>query len=144
MRVIPSDTICFPENYLPFVQRNYSEEIHARRLICMIKLMIGKRELDFCPASENFDSMSSPEDIWNPEDVWDEESTPCKICKQFVDIDPDKYCPCIVTNSKKALKDTIKKLHEKGYISLDEKKSYLDSIQGLFEELESINEELPY
>jgi len=88
--------------------KKYTEKIHAERLI---KILEKKDTCNRCPAASRFDGGKEPKDLWS------ENSNPCKICCNFINLtEKNKACPCDEFGSKGAARLTWIALEEKGYI----------------------------
>lgn len=120
---------CFPEDYVPFREQSYTEDVHAERLHAILNKIFyqGETGHEMCPAASEFSPYT------DPTDMWDKECDPCDVCKSFIGISMDGHCPCLVMGTERALERTIEHLYEKHYVSLDCRNDYMSKLEGVFE-----------
>jgi len=97
--------------------RKYTEAIHARRLLQMLK----KTELcDCCPARKGFILHHTTKyiDLYRDEAGKHYHESPiCTICRNFISIPLESTCPCYYfQDANEAIEQTLKALKEKGYL----------------------------
>lgn len=97
----------------------YTEEIHAKRLLEMLKMleMSDSKTLRFyCPAQVNFQAyghfIKEAEQLSSKSG----QRVACEICRDFINWKKSTGCPCPILGEEKALKRTLKALKRKGYI----------------------------
>ena len=92
----------------------YTEKMHAERMIKMIE-ELGSDEVCYsCPTCKDFSISSGP-----LLGLDDRDWTDCDICHAFVGMPPTKECeecPCDHFGPEEAIRITIQKLKEKGYM----------------------------
>ena len=85
----------------------YTEEIHAKRLI---KMLERKNSCMCCPAQPRYEANSckSPGAFF-----YKSKKHPCTICEGFIST---FGCPCYTLGEEKAITKTIQVLKKKGYL----------------------------
>ena len=89
------------------MKKRYTEAVHAQRVK---KVIEKKRPCDHCPAQPRYV-------LLRVFDAWEEsQSFVCKICKNFIGLEPSIFCPCGELGPKEAVRRTWLALEEKGYL----------------------------
>ena len=88
-------------------KRKYTEAVHAKRVQ---KVIEKKCPGDHCPAQPRYV-------LLRVFDAWEESQTViCKICKNFIGLEPSIFCPCGELGPKEAVRRTRQALKAKGYL----------------------------
>jgi len=92
------------------MKREYTEAIHAKKLIIILE---KENTCMYCPAAPH----TGADSVLYRKDY---DSSPCKICYNFINISGVDYwkhkCPCSIFGEQKAIKRSWTALEEKGYI----------------------------
>jgi len=90
----------------------YTEKVHAKRLIKMLKEYKASKLPYHCPAHVDFDIGYSTDKDWPGSTVY-----PCVVCRTFVGVNDVGFCPCVFfANARVARSKTIAALKKGGYI----------------------------
>jgi hypothetical protein len=95
----------------------YTKEIHAQRLIELLKLSEDKYSYS-CPACVGFNAgMRFLFEKGTTDYLYDARNPYCEVCQEFVDMPAGtEACPCDHYGTAKAIELTRKKLKEGGYL----------------------------
>ena len=91
--------------------RKYTEKIHAKRLLGMLK---QKKPCRCCPSQRQYLANAGFVKGFQPSVTKKSPKHPCQVCRTFVG--SVRKCPCYEFGEEQALKRTWEALEAKGYI----------------------------